>query len=193
FPVPLLVGLVVSAAGPLHGLRPESAVTRSAAEIAVLGLLFSTGFDHGRADRRAAAATLEPLPVLAGDVVLNFGPGAAFGLLAGFGFTGAVLLGGATWASSWAMATGLLDREGRFGNRETPAVLAVLVFEHAGAAVYLPLAAAFLAPGGAVSRATAVLGALAVVAAAVAGGVFGIALPRRWGRSGPGVPAGPVG
>src|SRR5204863_3092426 len=87
-------------------------------------------------------------------------------LLAGFGLTGAALLGGVTWGSSWAVASGTLERQGRFGNRETPAVLAVLVLEHAAMAVYLPLAAALLAPGDAVSRITALLGSAAAVGAA---------------------------
>jgi len=166
FPVPLLVGLLVSAVGPLHALRPDATITRTAAEIAVVVLVFCVGLDHGAADRRAAAATLPAGRLLAVDAVLNFVPGALFGLVAGFGPTGAVLLGGVTGGSSWAVATATLDREGRFGNRETPAVLAVLVREHTATAVYLPLAAALLAPGDAVARITALLGSAAAVAAA---------------------------
>ncbi|HEV7865575.1 MAG TPA: hypothetical protein VGR20_22950 [Acidimicrobiia bacterium] len=166
FPVPLLVGLVVSAVGPLHALRPDVATTRAGAELAVVVLLFCVGLDHGAADRRAAAATMPAARLLAADAILNFTPGAAFGLLAGFGATGAVLLGGVTWGSSWAVAAGTLDREGRLGNRETPAVLTLLVLEHAATAAYLPLAAALLAPGDAVARATAVLGSAAAVVAA---------------------------
>ncbi|HET9443099.1 MAG TPA: cation:proton antiporter [Acidimicrobiales bacterium] len=179
FPVPLLVGLVVSATGPLDALRPDGAITRAGAGIAVVVLLFSAGFDHGSGDRRAAAATLPPGPLLAVDAGLNFVPGAVFGLLAGFGPTGAVLLGGVTWASSWAVAGATLDREGSLGNRETPAVLAVLVTEHAATVAYLPLAAALLAPGDGVARITAVLGSAAAVAAA-AWLVLG---PARWSRA----------
>ncbi|HYT39557.1 MAG TPA: cation:proton antiporter, partial [Acidimicrobiia bacterium] len=167
WPVPVLVGLVVSAVGPLHALRPDPAITRAAAEIAVVVLLFAVGLDHDGADRRAAAATVPARSLVAADAVLNVTPGALFGLLAGFGLTGAVLLGGVTWGSSWAVASGTLERQGRFGNRETPAVLAVLVLEHAAMAVYLPLAAALLAPGDAVSRITALLGSAAAVGAAV--------------------------
>jgi monovalent cation:H+ antiporter-2, CPA2 family len=165
-PVPLVVGLVISAVGPLHVLRPAAAVTRPGAEIAMVALLFCIGLDHGGPDRRAAAATLPVRHLLAVDAVLNVVPGLVFGLLAGFGPAGAVVLGGVTGASSWTAATGLLDREHRFGNRETPAILAVLVVEHGALGAYLPLAAALLAPGGAVARATALLGSAAVVAAA---------------------------
>src|SRR5581483_1429963 len=120
----------------------------------------------GGADRRAAAATVPAGRLLALDAGLNVAPGLVFGLLGGFGPTGAVLLGGVAGASSWTAAMGRLDRRGRFGNRETPAVLAVLVGEHCAIGAYLPLAAALLAPGGAVARATALLGSAAVVAAA---------------------------
>jgi len=165
-PVPLVVGLAVSAAGPHHVLRPDAAITRTGAEIAVVVLLFCVGLDHGGADRRAAATALPVLQLLAVDAALNLVPGFVFGLVAGFGPTGAVLLGGATGASSWTAATGLFDRHRRFGNRETPAPLALLVTEHGALGLYLPLAAALLAPGGAVARATALLGSAALVAAA---------------------------
>ncbi|MDQ1487711.1 MAG: monovalent cation:H+ antiporter-2, family [Actinomycetota bacterium] len=166
FPVPLLVGLLVSAAGPLHALRPAAGITRVGAGIAVVVLLFCLGLDHGAADRRTAAATLPAGLVLAVDAALNFVPGAVFGLLAGFGLIGGVLLGGVTAGSSWAVASATLDRQGRFGNRETPAALAVLVMEHAAVAVYLPLAAALLVPGGTSARLTALLGSAAAIAAA---------------------------
>jgi CPA2 family monovalent cation:H+ antiporter-2 len=166
FPLPLLVGLVVSAAGPLQALRPAAEITRVGAGIAVVVLLFCLGLDHGAADRRTAAATLPEGIVLAVDAGLNFVPGAVFGLLAGFGPIGAVLLGGVTGGSSWAVASATLDRQGRLGNRETPAALAVLVMEHAAVAVYLPLAAALLVPGDTASRLTALLGSAAAVGAA---------------------------
>ena len=164
FPVPLVVGLVVSAVGPLDVLRPDAAITRAGAEIAMVVMLFCVGLDHGASDRRAAAAAVPAGRLVGVDVALNFLPGAVFGLLARFGPAGAVLLGGVTWGSSWVMAAGALDRGGRFGNRETPAALAVLVLEHAATAFYLPLAAALLAPGDAASRITALLGSAAAVA-----------------------------
>jgi CPA2 family monovalent cation:H+ antiporter-2 len=164
FPVPVFVGLLVSALGLLDGLRPDAAITRTGAEIAMVGLLFCLGLDHAAEDRRAAAAAVPAGRLVAVDAALNFVPGALFGLLAGFGLDGAVLLGGVTWGSSWAMAAGGLDRAGWFGNRETPASLAVLVLEHTATAFYLPLAAALLGPGDAVSRITALLGSAAAVA-----------------------------
>jgi CPA2 family monovalent cation:H+ antiporter-2 len=164
FPVPLVVGLAVSAVGPLDVLRPDAAITQAGAEIAMVVLLFCVGLDHAASDRRAAATAVPAGRLVAIDAALNFLPGAVFGLLAGFGLTGAVLLGGVTWGSSWAMAAGALDRGGRFGNRETPAALAVLVLEHTATAFYLPLAAGLLVPGDAASRITALLGSAAAVA-----------------------------
>lgn len=168
FPVPLVVGLAVSAAGPLEVLRPEAGAVRAGAEIALVVLLFCAGFDRTALDRPAAGPAGLPAAgrLLAVDGALNFVPGVLFGLLAGFGPTGAVLLGGVTGASSWVMATGLLDREGRFGNRETPATLAVLAAEHTGTAFYLPVVTALLAPGDTPARITAALGSAALVALA---------------------------
>lgn len=180
-PVPLVAGLVISAAGPLHVLRPDAAVSRAGAEIALVVLLFCVGLDHGGADRRAAAATVPVGRLLALDAGLNVAPGFVFGLVGGFGLTGAVLLGGVTGASSWTAAMGQLDRRRRFGNRETPAVLAVLVAEHCALGAYLPLAAALLAPGGAIARATALLGSAAVVATAAWLALGPTAVPAPWG------------
>ncbi|HZQ77005.1 MAG TPA: cation:proton antiporter [Acidimicrobiia bacterium] len=183
-PVPLVVGLAISAVGPLHVVRPDAPVIRAGAEIALVVLLFCVGLAHGGADRRAAAATVPAGRLLALDAGLNVAPGLVFGLLGGFGPTGAVLLGGVAGASSWTAAMGRLDRRGRFGNRETPAVLAVLVGEHCAIGAYLPLAAALLAPGGAAARATALLGSAAVVAAAAWFALSPPAVTPRWAVAG---------
>jgi len=183
-PVPLVAGLVISAVGPLHVVRPDPAVTRAGAEIALVVLLFCVGLAHGGADRRAAAVSVPLGRLLALDAGLNVAPGFVFGLLGGFGPAGAVVLGGVTGASSWTAAMGCLDRRGRFGNRETPAVLAVLVGEHCALGAYLPLAAALLAPGGAVARATALLGSAAAVAAAAWFALGPTGVVPRWAALG---------
>lgn len=46
FPVPLLVGLIVSAVGPLDVLRPDTATTRAGAEIALVVLRRHEGGDR---------------------------------------------------------------------------------------------------------------------------------------------------
>jgi monovalent cation:H+ antiporter-2, CPA2 family len=165
-PITLLAGVLLGSAGPLaRNLVPPPSVLTLGLELAVVVLLFAVGLDHGAGDRVAAGAGAG-VRLAVVDAVVNALPGAAAGLLLGHGLRGAALLGGMTWVSSWSAVGGLLDRRGRHGNRETPAVLAVLVLEHAALAAYLPLAAALLDPGGARGVIAALLAALAALVAA---------------------------
>jgi monovalent cation:H+ antiporter-2, CPA2 family len=59
----------------------------------------------------------------------------------------AVALGGVTYVSSSGIAAKLLGDLGRLGNRETPAVLSVLVMEDLAMAAYLPVLTGLLAAG----------------------------------------------
>jgi CPA2 family monovalent cation:H+ antiporter-2 len=75
-------------------------------------------------------------------------PGAALALIAGWGVPATVALAGITWVSSSGVIAKMLADNGRLGNRETPAVLGVLVMEDLAMALYLPLLTALLAGGG---------------------------------------------
>jgi CPA2 family monovalent cation:H+ antiporter-2 len=162
---PLLAGLVLGGLGPLaRRLGPSPQLVDAAMPVAVVLLLFSLGLDHGARDRIAAVARGSRLGAV--DGALNAVPGAVAGWLIGPGLRGAALLAGVTWASSWAAATGLLGRRGWMGNRETPAVLSILVLEHLGLAAYLPPAAALLTPGRTARVAASVLAAVVAVIAA---------------------------
>ena len=79
------------------------------------------------------------------DIVLNFTPGAAAGLLLGWGPVGSLVLGGITYISSSGIIAKVLGDLGRVGNRETPVLLSVLVFEDLAMAVYLPVMTALAA------------------------------------------------
>ena len=79
------------------------------------------------------------------DVVLNALPGAAAALLLGWGLKEAVLLAGITYISSSGVISKVLTDLGRLGNRETPAILSVLVLEDLAMTVYLPVAAVIIA------------------------------------------------
>ncbi|MGH9168966.1 MAG: cation:proton antiporter, partial [Acidimicrobiia bacterium] len=97
------------------------------------------------------------------DLVVNGAPGVLAGLLLGWGGISAVLLGGVTYISSSGIVAKLVADLGWIGNRETPAVLSLLVMEDLVMAVYLPTVAALLLGAGV---ATAVLSVGAAVAAA---------------------------
>jgi len=86
----------------------------------------------------------------------------------------ALLLGGITYISSSGIIAKLLADLGRVGNRETPAVLTVLVTEDLVMAAYLPLMAALLVGEGAA-------GTLAAVATALGAAVAVFAVAFRFG------------
>ena len=65
-------------------------------------------------------------------------------LLLGWGPVAAVALAGVTWVSSSGVIAKLLRDLGRLSNRETPAILAVLVIEDLAMAFYLPVLSAIV-------------------------------------------------
>lgn len=113
------------------------------------------------------------------DLALNAVPGYLAGIVLGLPWPACLALAGITWISSSGIAARLLEDLGRLGNRETPAVLSVLVLEDLAMTVYLPVLAVLLA-GGTAIRAT--IGALVavgvVVAVLVAAHGFGDQLTR---------------
>jgi monovalent cation:H+ antiporter-2, CPA2 family len=82
------------------------------------------------------------------DLVLNMTPGVALGFLLGWSPVAALLLGGVTYISSSGVVSKVLTDLGRLGNRETPAVLTILVIEDLVMAAYLPLVAVLLLGAG---------------------------------------------
>jgi CPA2 family monovalent cation:H+ antiporter-2 len=142
-PVPfyLLGGLAFGSGGlvPLEGIEPFTDV---ASEVGVVLLLLLLGLEYSAAElvgglRRSWAAGIV-------DMVLNAAPGAVAALVLGWGPLGALAMAGVTWVSSSGIVAKVLDELGRLGNRETPAVLSVLVMEDLAMALYLPITTAAL-------------------------------------------------
>jgi CPA2 family monovalent cation:H+ antiporter-2 len=79
--------------------------------------------------------------------VLNFTPGFLLGLILGWGIVPALFLGGVTYVSSTGVIVKLLNDLGWAGNRETPVVLSILVFEDLAMAILLPTLAALTLGG----------------------------------------------
>jgi monovalent cation:H+ antiporter-2, CPA2 family len=132
-----------------------------AAEIGVLLLLFALGLEYSDGELRSGLRTGLAPGVL--DMSLNAVPGVALGLLLGWDPIAAVLLGGVTWISSSGVISKVLSDLGRLGNRETPAVLNILVIEDLAMAIYLPVVAALIVGGSFGATVTSVLIALAAV------------------------------
>lgn len=173
-PVPLylLAGLAMGQGG-IAPLPAVGGFIRIAASIGLVLLLLSLGLEFSVEELTGTLPRHVPSGVV--DFALNAAPGALAGGLLGWDWPSVVALAGITWVSSSTIVSRLLDDLHRFGNRETPAVLSVLLLEDFGMAVYLPVLAVLATGGGWLHGGASV---------AVALGVLGLALvvSRRWGH-----------
>lgn len=163
-PLYLAAGLFFGQGGVLSLSASEDFLNVSA-DIGVILLLVMLGLDYSADELRESLRTQAPIGVL--DGVLNALPGAAVALLAGWGGLAAVTLAGVTWVSSSGVIAKTLGDLGRLGNRETPAILGVLVIEDLMMALYLPVLTALLAGGGAATVVIAVVIAVATVSVVI--------------------------
>ncbi|MQA09740.1 MAG: cation:proton antiporter [Pseudonocardiaceae bacterium] len=159
-PLYLLGGLAFGEGGivPLGGIGD---FTHLASEIGVVLLLLLLGLEYSAAElftglRRSWTAGIA-------DVVLNATPGVAVALLLGWGPVAALAMGGITYISSSGIVAKVLGDLGRLGNRETPVVLSILVFEDLAMALYLPILTALLGGVSLLGGMTAVGISLAVI------------------------------
>ncbi|MFD7842966.1 cation:proton antiporter [Nocardia sp. NPDC059764] len=161
-PIPLyLVGGLVFGTGGLIELHHVDEFIELASEIGVILLLLLLGLEYTASElvtglRSSWAAGLV-------DIALNVTPGVAVALLLGWGVTGAIAMAGVTYISSSGIVAKVLNDLGRVGNRETPTILSILVFEDLVMAGYLPVLTAVLAGVGFVTGLQTVGIALAAV------------------------------
>jgi CPA2 family monovalent cation:H+ antiporter-2 len=143
-PIPLyLVGGLAFGAGGVVKLDGMHEFAHLSGEIGVILLLLMLGLEYTAAELFTGLRRSWQAGVL--DLVLNFAPGAALAFLLGWGPVGAMVMGGVTYISSSGIAAKVITDLGRLGNRETPVVLSILVFEDLAMAVYLPILTATLA------------------------------------------------
>ncbi|WP_058235095.1 cation:proton antiporter [Devriesea agamarum] len=135
-----------------------------ASEIGVILLLFVLGLEYSARELVTGMRRSWQAGVL--DIVLNALPGALLVLAMGWGPLAALAFAGVTYISSSGIIAKVLSDLKRLGNRETPIILSLLVFEDLVMAIYLPVLTTLLAGvsflTGARSLAIA-LGAVAVV------------------------------
>jgi CPA2 family monovalent cation:H+ antiporter-2 len=143
-PLYLLAGLAVGEGG-LVGLVTTREFIEVGAQIGVILLLLLLGLEYSGSE--LTHALREHAPSGAVDLVLNFTPGLVVGVILGWDVRAALLLGGITYISSSGIIAKVLADLGRTGNRETPAILAVVVTEDLVMALYLPLMAGLLIGG----------------------------------------------
>ena len=173
-PIPLYLaaGLALGEGG-LVPLPAAGGFVETSASIGVVLLLLTLGLEFSIGE--FASSLRRHLPSAWFDLVLNAAPGAVAGWLIGLDGVGILALAGVTWISSSGVIARLLSDLRRLGNRETPAVLSILVLEDFAMAAYLPLLAV-LAAGGTFLQ--AVFGmAIAIGALAMA-----FVVSYRWGH-----------
>jgi CPA2 family monovalent cation:H+ antiporter-2 len=149
-PIPfvLLAGLTLGPGGVVPLTTAEPFLT-AAAEIGVVLLLLTLGLEFSAGELFGSFRRHAPSGVV--DLILNAPPGFVAGLLLGLPWEGALALAGVTWISSSGIVARMLGDLGRLANRETPAVLSVLVLEDLAMALFLPLLVVALAGEGPLS------------------------------------------
>ena len=159
-PLYLLGGLAFGQGGFVT-LSASRDFIQVAAEIGVILLLLMLGLEYSASELLSNVRGQAPIGVL--DAVANALPGALLALAAGWGPKAAVTLAGVTWVSSSGVIAKMLADGKRLANRETPAILGVLVIEDLAMALYLPLLTALLAGNGLGGIALAVVIAVGTV------------------------------
>lgn len=173
-PIPLY--LVAGLALGEGGIAPVPAAgefVSTGASIGVVLLLLTLGLEFSIGE--FATSLRRHLPSAWVDLLLNAIPGAIAGWLLGLSGVGILALAGVTYISSSGVIARLLGDLRRLGNRETPAVLSILVLEDFAMAAYLPLLAV-LAAGG------TLLHALFGMTIAIAALVVAFVVSYRWGQ-----------
>jgi monovalent cation:H+ antiporter-2, CPA2 family len=172
-PIPLyLLGGLAFGEGGLVPLVISEEFIGAGAQIGVVLLLFMLGLEYTADDLVKSLRTSARDGVI--DFLANFTPGYLAGLIIGFGPVDSLFLGGITYISSSGVVAKLLEDLGWTGNRETPIVLSILVFEDLAMAVILPIL-------GAVALGGTVAGILGSVAAALTVVVLILTLASRHG------------
>jgi CPA2 family monovalent cation:H+ antiporter-2 len=162
-PIPLyLLGGLALGEGGLLPLVTAQEFIEVGAEIGVILLLLLLGLEYSAAELLTSLRSAAPTGLV--DLILNFTPGLAAGLLLGWSPLTAVVLGGVTYVTSSGIAAKVLADLGRLGNRETPVVLSILVVEDLAMAAYLPLVSGLLASASVLASVRSVGIALATVA-----------------------------
>ncbi|MGP4025721.1 cation:proton antiporter [Actinomadura sp. 3N407] len=161
-PLYLIAGLAFGSGGILPLTTSENFVAIGA-EVGVILLLFTLGLEYTADELVGTLRTSAPVGLA--DLALNAAPGVAAALLLGWGPVAAVAMGGITYVTSSGITAKVIGDLGWLGNKETPAVLSILVFEDLAMAAYLPILTALLAGAGLLGGAAALGIAAATITA----------------------------
>ena len=164
-PLYLIAGLALGEGGLIPVITSEDFI-EFGAELGVIFLLLMLGLEYSAKELVQGVRSVAAAGVA--DFVLNFTPGFLTGLILGLGPVPSVFFGGVTYVSSTGIVAKLLEDLGWSGNRETPVVLSILVFEDLAMAVLLPVLGV-LALGSTLASAALTVGlAIAVIVVIIA-------------------------
>ncbi|MEV5890513.1 cation:proton antiporter [Nonomuraea fuscirosea] len=172
-PLYLIAGLAFGTGGVLPLATSEEFISVGA-ELGVVLLLLTLGLEYNADELVTSLKSNARAGIV--DLVLNAAPGAICALLLGWGPVAAVAMAGVTYATSSGITAKVLSDLGWIGNRETPTVLSLLVFEDLTMAIYLPVLTTMLAGlsllSGAISVGIALLTVSVVLVVALRFGRF---------------------
>jgi len=165
-PLFLIAGLMVGEGGVIPWSTDAAApFLEIASGIGVVLLMLTLGLEFSAREFTQALKRHTPSGVV--DLVLNAAPGIVVGILLDLPAAGVLAMGGITWISSSGIVSRTLSDLGRLGNRETPAVLSILVLEDIAMAAYLPLLGVVLAGSGVLTGVAGVVLGVGTVALAL--------------------------
>ncbi len=163
-PFYLLAGLVMGNGG-FYEIDPRGILVPTLAELGVVLLLLLLGLEYSGTQLVETARRQSRSGLL--DLVLNATPGVAMALILGWGFAGALALGGVTYISSSGIVSQVVRDLRWRRNPETRPVVSILVLEDLVMAPYLPILTVVLTGAGLVSGLVSTGIALAVVAVVI--------------------------
>lgn len=141
-PIYMLVGLAASPHSRFFPLNFEAADVQLVAVFGLILLLFGLGLEF---DQDEFYGNFRAILVSGGTrIAINLIVGFALGMWIGWGTREALIIAGMTATSSSAIITKLLIELRRLANRETPAILGIMVLEDVFVAVYLAIVSVVL-------------------------------------------------
>ncbi len=161
-PIPLyLLGGLTFGDGGLIPLITSEPFVSAGAQLGIVLLLLMLGLEYTGTE--LVASLRSSLRVGVVGFVTTVVPGTVVGLILGLGPVFSVFLGIIVYNTSSAVAAKLLNDLGWTGNRETPTVLSILVFEDLVMAVVLPILGAVALGGSPLSATLSMVAGLSIV------------------------------
>jgi CPA2 family monovalent cation:H+ antiporter-2 len=174
-PIFLLAGLFFGNGG-IVALDLSDEFLDLGAQWGAILLLLLLGLEYSAQELFESVKKRKSLGVV--DLVVNFFPGAVLGIFLGWGFLGALTLGGITYVSSSGIASQFI-KDARLESREsTRRAVGVLVIEDLFLAPYLPVLSALLASLGVATGLISISIALIVTGIALLIGAKGFHIPH---------------